>query len=121
MLDDVDGEFPAGEVATIAGANGAGKSTLLRVLVWVSRPMKGTVSGQPAVIGYVRGRAARLRDLVHHRTDQHRGPGAPGDHRRQREALRPGAAGVGQRGRDQLSGLVRARCGAALARRYPPD
>lgn len=53
MLQDVDLEIPTGEVAAIAGANGSGKSTLLRLLVGLSRPTRGTVSGQPEVIGYV--------------------------------------------------------------------
>lgn len=53
VLQDIDLEIPAGEVVAIAGANGSGKSTLLRLLAGLSRPTRGSVSGQPDVIGYV--------------------------------------------------------------------
>lgn len=53
VLRNVDLEIPAGEITAIAGANGSGKSTLLRLLVGLSRPTRGAVSGQPAVISYV--------------------------------------------------------------------
>ncbi|MGH3856484.1 MAG: ATP-binding cassette domain-containing protein [Pseudonocardiaceae bacterium] len=53
VLQDIDLEIPAGEVVAIAGANGSGKSTLLRLLAGLSRPTRGSVSGQPNVIGYV--------------------------------------------------------------------
>ncbi|MDQ2881920.1 MAG: ABC transporter ATP-binding protein [Actinomycetota bacterium] len=53
VLQDIDLEIPAGEVVAIAGANGSGKSTLLRLLAGLSRPTRGSVSGRPAVIGYV--------------------------------------------------------------------
>lgn len=53
ILRDVEFEVPAGEVVAVAGSNGSGKSTLLRVLVGLSEPTSGTVSGQPEVVGYV--------------------------------------------------------------------
>jgi ABC-type multidrug transport system ATPase subunit len=53
VLVDVDMEIPSGEVVAVAGSNGSGKSTLLRILVGLSRPTSGTVSGRPDVLGYV--------------------------------------------------------------------
>ncbi|MGH3767531.1 MAG: ABC transporter ATP-binding protein [Pseudonocardiaceae bacterium] len=53
VLQDVDLDIPAGQVVAINGANGSGKSTLLRLLIGLTRPTSGTVSGRPAVIGYV--------------------------------------------------------------------
>ncbi|MET8079214.1 ABC transporter ATP-binding protein [Streptomyces sp. NPDC005303] len=53
VLRDVDMEISAEDVLAVVGGNGSGKSTLLRILVGVSRPTSGTVSGRPATIGYV--------------------------------------------------------------------
>lgn len=53
ILGDVTMEVRAGDVVAVAGGNGSGKSTLLRILVGVSRPTSGTVSGRPPRIGYV--------------------------------------------------------------------
>ncbi len=53
VLHNVDLELSAAEVVAITGGNGTGKSTLLRLLVGLSRPTTGSVSGRPAVIGYV--------------------------------------------------------------------
>lgn len=53
VLRDVSMEVPAGDVLAVAGGNGSGKSTLLRILVGLSRPTTGSVSGRPSRIGYV--------------------------------------------------------------------
>ncbi|HEX5116481.1 MAG TPA: ABC transporter ATP-binding protein [Pseudonocardiaceae bacterium] len=53
ILSDVDLDLRAGDVVAVAGANGAGKSTLLRVLVGLSRPTVGDVTGRPTAVGYV--------------------------------------------------------------------
>jgi ABC-type multidrug transport system ATPase subunit len=53
ILDDVDMEVSAGDVLAVVGSNGSGKSTLLRILVGLSQPTSGTVSGRPSRIGYV--------------------------------------------------------------------
>ncbi|WP_052682046.1 ATP-binding cassette domain-containing protein [Saccharothrix sp. ST-888] len=53
IVRDVHAEIPGGEITTFAGGNGSGKSTLLRILVGVSRPTSGVVSGRPRLIGYV--------------------------------------------------------------------
>jgi ABC-type multidrug transport system ATPase subunit len=53
VLRDVDLSVPGGAVAAITGRNGSGKSTLLRMLVGLSRPTVGTVTGRPQQVGYV--------------------------------------------------------------------
>ncbi|WP_411079297.1 ATP-binding cassette domain-containing protein [Streptomyces sp. cmx-18-6] len=49
----MDMEVSAGDVLAVVGANGSGKSTLLRILVGLSHPTSGAVSGRPRHIGYV--------------------------------------------------------------------
>ncbi|MFI8232612.1 ATP-binding cassette domain-containing protein [Streptomyces sp. NPDC085900] len=53
MLRDVHMEVAAGDVLAVVGSNGSGKSTLLRMLVGLSQPTTGSVSGRPPRIGYV--------------------------------------------------------------------
>jgi ABC-type multidrug transport system ATPase subunit len=53
VLSDVTMGLEPGDITAIAGGNGSGKSTLLRILVGVSRPTAGTVTGRPARVGYV--------------------------------------------------------------------
>ncbi|GAA3019159.1 ATP-binding cassette domain-containing protein [Streptomyces fulvorobeus] len=53
ILQDVDVEIPAGSVVAFAGGNGSGKSTLLRMVVGLSKPTRGAVTGRPAVVSYV--------------------------------------------------------------------
>ncbi|GAA3033364.1 ATP-binding cassette domain-containing protein [Actinokineospora globicatena] len=53
VLREVDLTVEPGAVVAIVGGNGSGKSTLLRLMVGVSRPTAGTVSGRPDVVGYV--------------------------------------------------------------------
>ncbi|MFJ8546446.1 ATP-binding cassette domain-containing protein [Streptomyces sp. NPDC093586] len=49
----MDMKVSAGDVLAVAGSNGSGKSTLLRILVGLSQPTSGNVSGRPSHIGYV--------------------------------------------------------------------
>ncbi|MGE7440057.1 ATP-binding cassette domain-containing protein [Kitasatospora sp. NPDC001175] len=58
VVRDVHAEIPAGEVVAFTGGNGSGKSTLLRMLVGISRPTSGVVSGRPRQVGYVPDRFA---------------------------------------------------------------
>ncbi|HEX3732062.1 MAG TPA: ABC transporter ATP-binding protein [Mycobacteriales bacterium] len=53
VFRDINLEVALGEVLAVTGGNGSGKSTLLRVLVGLSRPTSGRVSGRPDVVGYV--------------------------------------------------------------------
>ncbi|MCP2163683.1 ATP-binding cassette domain-containing protein [Goodfellowiella coeruleoviolacea] len=53
VLTDVTTGFAAGEVVAVTGGNGSGKSTLLRMLVGLTRPSTGSVSGRPRAVGYV--------------------------------------------------------------------
>jgi ABC-type multidrug transport system ATPase subunit len=53
VLRGVDMEVSAEDVLAVVGGNGSGKSTLLRILVGLSRPTSGTVSGRPPNIGWV--------------------------------------------------------------------
>ncbi|MGQ5597272.1 ATP-binding cassette domain-containing protein [Streptomyces sp. ESR1.13] len=49
----MDMEVATGDVLAVVGGNGSGKSTLLRILVGLSQPTTGSVSGRPPHIGYV--------------------------------------------------------------------
>ena len=42
-LNQVDADFPAGQVTAVVGPSGAGKSSLLRILACVDRPTAGSV------------------------------------------------------------------------------
>ncbi|MFF9489244.1 ATP-binding cassette domain-containing protein [Streptomyces sp. NPDC014676] len=53
ILSDVTMEVAAGDVLAVVGGNGSGKSTLLRILVGLSHPTTGSVSGRPPRLGYV--------------------------------------------------------------------
>lgn len=52
VLTDVSVSVPDGKIIEVSGHNGAGKSTLLRLLAGVVRPVRGTLTGRPARIGY---------------------------------------------------------------------
>ncbi|MFJ4679516.1 ATP-binding cassette domain-containing protein [Kitasatospora sp. NPDC088783] len=49
----MDMKVSAGDVVAVIGTNGSGKSTLLKILVGLSQPTSGTVSGRPPTVGYV--------------------------------------------------------------------
>jgi len=53
VLSGIDLDIGPGEVLTVLGSNGSGKSTLLRILVGLSRPTTGTMSGRPDSVGWV--------------------------------------------------------------------
>ncbi|WP_026421113.1 ABC transporter ATP-binding protein [Actinokineospora inagensis] len=53
VLHEVDLTVEPGVVAAVVGGNGSGKTTLLRLMVGVTRPTRGSVTGRPEVVGYV--------------------------------------------------------------------
>jgi ABC-type multidrug transport system ATPase subunit len=53
VLSGVDLTVRPGEVIAVTGGNGSGKSTLLRIVVGLSQPSSGTVTGRPPIVGYV--------------------------------------------------------------------
>jgi len=53
VLDRVDMDIRGGEVVAVTGRNGSGKSTLLKIIVGLSPPSAGLVSGRPRRVGYV--------------------------------------------------------------------
>jgi ABC-type multidrug transport system ATPase subunit len=53
VLEAATAELQPGDVAVVLGRNGAGKSTLLSVAAGIRPPTRGTVTGRPAVVGYV--------------------------------------------------------------------
>ncbi|MFF5230012.1 ATP-binding cassette domain-containing protein [Dactylosporangium sp. NPDC000521] len=52
-LQHVDLELGPGETAVVLGPNGSGKSTLLQLAAGVLRPVRGSISGRPPVVGWV--------------------------------------------------------------------
>ena len=52
-LCGVDLMLGPGETAVVLGPNGSGKSTLLQLAAGVLRPVRGAVTGRPAVVGWV--------------------------------------------------------------------
>jgi ABC-2 type transport system ATP-binding protein len=53
VLAGVDLEIAPGRPVGVLGGNGAGKSTLLRIAAGCSTASSGTVTGRPAVVGYL--------------------------------------------------------------------
>lgn len=52
-LCGIDLTLEPGETAIVAGPNGSGKSTLLQLAAGVLRPVRGAITGRPAVVGWV--------------------------------------------------------------------
>ncbi|MFI6319551.1 ATP-binding cassette domain-containing protein [Nonomuraea sp. NPDC050556] len=52
VLREVTVTLDRGDMVEVAGVNGAGKSTLLRLLAGVTRPVSGTITGRPPVVGF---------------------------------------------------------------------
>jgi ABC-2 type transport system ATP-binding protein len=57
-LRDVTFAAAPGEVVAVIGPNGAGKTTLLSILAGIRKPDAGTLSGDPARLGWVPQQAA---------------------------------------------------------------
>lgn len=53
VLQSATASMEPGDVAVVLGRNGAGKSTLLSVAAGIRPPTRGSVTGRPAVVGYV--------------------------------------------------------------------
>ncbi|OLT10721.1 hypothetical protein BJF78_05335 [Pseudonocardia sp. CNS-139] len=56
VLAGVDLEVRPGRPVVVVGGNGSGKSTLLRIAAGATAPTAGTVTGRPAVVGFLPGR-----------------------------------------------------------------
>jgi ABC-2 type transport system ATP-binding protein len=56
LLAGVDLELAPGRPVVVVGGNGSGKSTLLRIAAGCTASSAGTVSGRPAVVGFLPGR-----------------------------------------------------------------
>jgi ABC-type multidrug transport system ATPase subunit len=52
-LRELNATVDPGATVVVLGRNGAGKSTLLQLAAGVLRPGRGTITGRPAVIGWV--------------------------------------------------------------------
>src|SRR4030088_192209 len=61
ILQGVDLEVPAGEIAAVLGRNGVGKTTTLRSIIWLARPQSGRVAlAGTDVAGWAPHRIVRL-------------------------------------------------------------
>ncbi len=52
VLREVTAQLRPGRITEITGANGAGKSTLLRLAAGLLRPVDGSITERPAVVGF---------------------------------------------------------------------